>query len=50
MAKSLKTEQIAIRITQEEKERLEAYCEKNDITISYIVRQALRKFMEDNNI
>lgn len=50
MSKLPKTEQVAVRITQEEKERLAAYCDKHDITISHLMRQALRKFMEDNKI
>lgn len=38
---------IAVRINEEEKERLDAYCIEHDLTISAVVRAALKQFLNN---
>lgn len=39
----MKTETIAIRVTEAEKERLKAIAEKRDVSISQIIREVLKE-------
>lgn len=39
---------ITIRLSAEEKEALAKYAEENDLTMSQIVRRALKEFLEKN--
>ena len=38
--------QIATRVTDEEKQKLEKYCKENDISIAKLIRQALKLYFE----
>ena len=38
---------IYVKCTQKEKDKLEKYSEENEITMSEIVRQALREFLKN---
>jgi predicted DNA-binding protein len=40
--------QVAARITSEEKERLAQYCEDNDLTMSQVIRKAVKEYLEDH--
>lgn len=42
--------QIATRVTEEEKQRLLAYCEKHEMKISGLIRIALKKYLQDEEI
>lgn len=37
---------VAIRIDEEEKKKVEKWAKKNDLTLSQVLRRALREFME----
>ena len=40
--------QLATRVTQEEKEALEEYCKEHDITLSQLIRWAIKEYIENN--
>ena len=42
----MKTAQIGIRITEQEKEALAAIAAKKDIPLSQLVREAIREFLK----
>ena len=44
MGKEIKDCFIKVRITKSEREQIDAYCEKHDLTISELVRLALEKY------
>lgn len=48
MSKSNKIYQVAARITEEEKEALAQYCEDNDLSMSQVIRKAIREFIQQN--
>lgn len=37
---------ISVKITAEEKEALKSYCEENDLTMSQVIRRAIKKYLE----
>ena len=37
--------QVAARISEEEKKRLIKYCRDNDLSISQVIRKAIREFL-----
>ena len=37
---------ISVRLTEEEKKKIEQYAEKEDLSMSQVVRKALREFFE----
>lgn len=39
---------ISTTINEEEKQELVNYCEKHDITISQLIRKALKEYLEQN--
>ena len=41
---------ISIRLEDEEKEKLAQFAEEQDLTISQVVRRAIKQFMEMNEI
>lgn len=43
------TQQIATRIPDEEKEFIEVFCEENDISISQLIRRAIKEYIERHN-
>ena len=45
MEKKNKTALIKARITEEQKREIEEYCEKNLVTISSLIRDAINKFL-----
>ena len=49
MKKTNKTERINILITPEEKEIMQKYCNEKDITLSQLVRWAVKVYMKENN-
>ena len=40
--------QIAARVSEEEKEALEKYCEEHDIKLSQLIRWAIKNYISDN--
>ena len=38
--------QVAARITEEEKQRLVEYCEKNELNMSQVIRKAIKDYLE----
>lgn len=38
-------ERITIRISEDEKELLQAYCDENDVTMSFILRKIIKRFL-----
>lgn len=40
--------QLATRVTQEEKAALEKYCKEHDITLSQLIRWAIKEYIENN--
>lgn len=44
----IKTSQIGIRISDEEKEALRKISEKQDITMSQLIRKMIRNFIAEN--
>ena len=49
MKKTNKTERINILITPEEKETMQKYCNERDITLSQLIRWAVKVYMKENN-
>ena len=43
------TSSISIRLSAEEKEALAKYAEEQDLTMSQVVRRALKEFLEKNS-
>lgn len=43
------TQQIATRISDEEKEFIEAFCQENDMSISQLIRKAIREYIDKHN-
>ena len=37
---------VSVRLTDEEKKELEAYCMQNDLSQSWVIRKALREFLK----
>ena len=37
---------VSVRLTQEEKDSLIAYCEENDLTMSQVIRKAIKEYLE----
>ena len=42
-----KTFQIAARVTEEEKDNLIEYCEKNELNMSQVIRKAVKEYLEN---
>ena len=38
---------VSVRLTSEEKEKLVEYCKENDLSISQVIRRAIREFLEN---
>lgn len=45
MEKEKKLVQVASRVTVEEREKMLEYCADNDITLSQLIRRAVRDFL-----
>ena len=43
-----KTFQLSARFTEEERNKLVDYCEKNDAPVSQIIRKAVREYLENH--
>ena len=43
----MKLETITIRISEAEKEKLRAYAEKKDISMSQLIRQAIKEIIQE---
>lgn len=41
--------QIAARVSEEEKQELELYCKKHDITVAKLIRKAVKEYMANHN-
>ena len=41
-----KTFQIAARVTEEEKNNLIEYCEKNELNMAQVIRKAIKEYLE----
>ena len=41
-----KTFQLSARFTEEERNNLVEYCEKNDMPVAQVVRKAVREYLE----
>ena len=41
--------QVAARITEEEKNRLVAYCDKNELNMSQVIRKAIKEYLDTHN-
>lgn len=39
---------ISVRISQDEKKKIEEYAKKEDLTMSQIIRKALKEFFQNN--
>lgn len=39
---------ISVRISQEEKKKIEEYAKKEDLTMSQVIRKALKEFFQNN--
>lgn len=44
----MKEERLTIRLTSQEKEMLKEYAESKDLSVGYIVRQAIKQYFENN--
>ena len=44
-----KTFQIAARVTEEEKNNLIEYCEKNELNMAQVIRKAIKEYLENHN-
>lgn len=40
---------ISIRLTTEEREELEKYCQMHDMTVSTAIRAAIKEYIQSNN-
>lgn len=43
----MKEERLTIRLTSQEKEKLKEYAESMDLSVGYIVRQAIKEYFEN---
>lgn len=43
-----KTFQIAARVTEEEKDNLIEYCEKNELNMAQVIRKAVKEYLENH--
>lgn len=41
---------LSVRLSDEEKKRLEQYAKKEDLTMSQVIRKALREFLEQKEL
>lgn len=41
---------LSVRLSEEEKKRLEQYAKKEDLTMSQVIRKALREFLEQKEL
>lgn len=48
MAKEQKLVSIAARISDTLKEEMEIYCEKHDISLSQLIRKAVKEYISNN--
>ena len=39
---------ISVRISQDEKKKIEEYARKEDLTMSQVIRKALKEFFQNN--
>lgn len=39
---------ISVRISQDEKKKIEEYAKKEDLTMSQVIRKALKEFFQNN--
>ena len=39
---------VSVRLTQEEKDSLIAYCEDNDLTMSQVIRKAVKEYLDNH--
>ena len=39
---------ISVRISQDEKQKIEEYARKEDLTMSQVIRKALKEFFQNN--
>lgn len=44
-----KTFQIAARVTEEEKNNLIEYCEKNELNMAQVIRKAIKEYLENHS-
>ena len=42
----VKVSTVSVRLSDEEKKRLEEYAKENDLTLSQVIRKALKNFLE----
>lgn len=49
MRPDARTTSISIRLSIEEKEYLDKYCKENDITLSALVRSAIKPYIQPNS-
>jgi hypothetical protein len=42
--------QVAARITEEEKLKLVKYCEDNDLTMSQVIRKAIKEYLSGQDM
>ena len=47
MAKPANTSSISFRLTEEEKKMLEQYCEENDLSMSQVIRRAVKEYIKN---
>ena len=47
-AKYMATQQIGTRLPEEEKERVEEYCKKRDISVAQLIRRAIKEYMRNH--
>ena len=43
---AIKTVQVSVRLTDEDIAMLDDYCEKNDLKRAFVIRLALREYLE----
>lgn len=41
-----KTVQVSVRLTEEDIKLLDKYCEENDLKRAYVIRSAMREFLD----
>ena len=47
MAKATNTSTVSFRLTEEEKKMLEQYCEENDLSMSQVIRRAIKEYIKN---
>lgn len=40
---------VSVRLTEEEKKTLESFAKEQDLTMSHIIRKAIREYLENNS-